>query len=108
MVTRQCKEANVRVSLRAVSVAASFSTRMRLYVPKHQVAKVFFMGDIECEWAIREIVNAARIPPRPGYRPATDDQRQRGTGHKATEAEGPRDNSMVLGKSKRDRNCIKQ
>ena len=55
-----------------------------------------------------QIVNAARIPPRPGYRPATDDQRQRGTGHKATEAEGSRDNPMVLGKSKRDRNCIRQ
>ena len=46
---------DVRPSLRAVSVAASFSTPTRLHVPKHQVEKVLFMGGIECKWAIRGI-----------------------------------------------------
>jgi hypothetical protein len=34
---------HVRKSPRAVSVAASFSTPTRLYVPKHNFTEVFFM-----------------------------------------------------------------
>ena len=36
-------ERHVRKSLRAVSVAASFSTPTRLYVPKHLEGMVLFM-----------------------------------------------------------------
>ena len=82
--------------------------RMRAFPASRTLAVVRIEVRVQPFRALLVIVNAARIPPRPGYRPATDDQRQRGTGHKATEAEGSRDNSMVLGKSKRDRNCIRQ